>query len=128
MDLTAVSYEVIKYTLIYNLMLFLVWFVIVKYDGGHVGPIYYAFILLLVARLHGVFMGLHARALRSDSSEQEYFDYMTGLAWETRLTPETIAFIFLAVVLTRRFLMSYLFHDPEYRAKNGRRKDDKKRH
>ncbi len=125
MDLTLISYEVAKYALLYNILLFSIWLVMVRREGGMVSDVYLIVMGLFVARLYGVLMGTRARSLRV-LNNSEYYDYMSGIWWDSRLLPEAIIFIALACLLTRRFIHSYFYNDPNYRAKNGRRKTDKK--
>ncbi len=64
MDLTLISYEVAKYALLYNLILFSIWLVMVHREGGMVSDVYLIVMGLFVARLYGVLMGTRARSLR----------------------------------------------------------------
>ena len=123
MDLTLISYKVTHYAVLYNLILFAVWLIMVKREGGRVSEVYLIVMGLFVARLYGVWMGIRARELRYD--HDVYYEFMSGTMWESRLTPEAVIFIILAVVLTRRFVRSYWYNDPDYKARNGRRKEDK---
>lgn len=126
MDMTILSYSVAKWALIYNFVLFAVWLIMVKREGGEVSEVYLIIMALFAARWYGVHMGMVARELRNvDNRISAYYDFMSGLWWDTRLVPESIVFIFLAYVLTRRFIRSYFFSNPRYRSKNGRRKTDK---
>ena len=123
MDLTLVAYKIGIIALVYNLCLFLAWLILTKKDGGNVSEVYLIIMVLFASRIYGVALGLNARFLRADDPEQ-YFKFMSGVLWETRLLPEVAMFIILGVVLTRRFVKSYLFNDPRYRSVNGNRKDD----
>ena len=125
MDLTIFSYEIVRYALVYSFILFFVWLIMVKKDGGDVSEVYLIIMTLFAARLYGVSMGIRARELRFMNTEK-YYSFMSGVWWESRLVPEAIVFILLAVILTRRFVRSYFFHDPKYRKENGRRRTDKK--
>ena len=119
MDLALIAYEVLRWSVTYNLILFLIWLVLVQRDEGTVSEIYVIVMTLFGARLFGVYLGIQARSLRGTD---QYVAFMDGLWWDMRLVPEAIVFVVLGVVLTRRFIKSYLFHDPKYRAQNGRRK------
>lgn len=126
MDLTIISYQITRYALLYNLLLFLIWMVIVRRDGGKVSTVYILVMTVFLARLYGILLGLRARGLRDlGTDNQAYFDFMTGFWWDSRLAPEALVFIILAFMMTRRFVRSYFFSDPEFRAANGRRKTDK---
>jgi len=125
MDLTIVSYEITKYALLYNFFLFACWLVLVKREGGHVSGVYLIVMILFAFRLYGVFLGIEARELRCSGGDMKlYYDFMSGFWWESRLVPEAVVFIILAAVLTKRFVLSYIYRDPQYRTKNGRRKAD----
>ena len=123
MDITVISYETLRWVVIYNFILFFVWLVAVKRDGGFISEIYLIVMCLFMARLWGVAFGIHARSLRPD--HDRYVAFMSGPWWDVRLVPEAICYLILGVVLTRRFVKSYLFRDPNWRAKNGRRKSDR---
>ena len=124
MDVTLLSYEVLQFAVVYNLILFLVWLVLVRREGGLVSEIYMIVMALFAARLWGVMFGIRARLLRYEN-HGEYIDFMSGFWWDLRLAPEAIVFLVLGVILTRRFIRSYIFKNPEYRRKNGRRKSDR---
>ena len=124
MDLTIISYRVAQIAIMYNLLLFTVWLLMAKREGGAVSEVYVIIMALFAARFYGVAMGIKARSLRCGDL-QDYYEFMDGFWWDFRLTPEAIVFIILAFVLTRRFVKSYLYSDPDYRRQNGNRKTDK---
>ena len=124
MDWTLISYEILRWVVLYNLILFLVWLVAVKRQGGWISEIYVIVMVLFIARLWGVFFGINARHLR-DIDHDQYVAFMSGVWWDIRLLPEAICFLVLGAVLTRRFVKSYLFRDPRYRSQSGRRKSDR---
>jgi len=125
MDFTLISYKIVQLTVTYNFILFAIWLIMVKRSGGVISHIYIIIMTLFVTRLYGSSMAMRARDLRDmGASNAEYINYMSGVWWETRTLPESIVFIILAVVLTNRFVRSYFFNDPRYRAEQGRRKTD----
>lgn len=95
----------------------------VKHEGGKVSEIYLIVMALFATRFFGIFVGMQARKLVE--SYDDFFDFTHTLIWHLRLLPEAIVFLILAVVLTKRFVKSYLFKDPQYTRKNGNRKTDK---
>ncbi len=125
MDLTLLSYTVEQYALAYNLLLFTLWWVVVKKYDGEIDVVYLIIMALFAARFYAVSMGIRARDLRdlADNSVA-YYDFMQGGWWDFRIVPEAVVFIILAAVLSRRFIRNFLFSHPDYRKKNGRRKSD----
>ncbi len=123
-DLTKIAYEVSAWSLLYCSLLFIVWWIIVNREKGYVSDVYILLLFLFISRWYAVKMGIRARLLR-EIDTQAYYDFMGSLQWDTRLAPEALVFIVLAFILTRRFVRSYFFRDPNFKAQNGRRKDDK---
>ena len=123
-DLTKIAYEISAWSLLYCSLLFIVWWIIVKREHGYVSDIYKLLLLLFLSRWYAVKLGIKARTLR-DIDTQAYYDFMGSFIWHSRLVPEAIVFISIAYILTRRFVRSYFFRDPDFKAQNGRRKDDK---
>lgn len=121
-DIALFSYKMAGIAIMYNLLLFTVWLIMTKREGGHISEIYVIVMCLFGARFGAIAMAVAARAKRGAES---YYTFTDGFWWDFRVGPETIIFIILAFVLTRRFVKSYLFNDPKYRAVNGNRKDDK---
>jgi len=123
-DLTLVTYFVVAIVLIYNFLLFAGWFFIVKKEGGKVSCIYIIVMLLFVAHLYSVSLSIFLRLIRfGDQGLYQY--WLSSPLWDSRLLPDAILFIALAVLLTRRFVLSYLFKAPDYRRAKGRRSNDK---
>ncbi|OEU68440.1 MAG: hypothetical protein BBJ57_02425 [Desulfobacterales bacterium PC51MH44] len=122
-DLTLVSYQVARLALFYNMVLFLVWLWLTKHEGGHVSKVYLIILALFAVRVYGISLGIQARHVRPD--HDAYMQFLNNWIWHSRVVPEAIVFIVLAWIMTKRFVRSYLFNDPEYRSKNGNRKADK---
>ena len=124
MDWTLISYETLRWTVVYNFVLFFIWLIAVKRDGGFISEIYLVVMALFLARLWGVYFGIRARDLREVDADQ-YVAFMSGPWWDVRLVPEAICYLAIGVILSRRFIKSYLFKDPGWVAKSGRRKTDR---
>jgi len=124
-DLTFVTYFIVAIVLVYNFLLFVGWFFIVKKDGGRVSHIYVIVMLLFVAHFYSVALAIFVRSIRF-GDQVRYQEWLGGFLWDSRLLPDAILFIALGVLLTRRFILSYLFQNPEYRQVKGRRSSDKK--
>ena len=122
MDTTMISYEVLRWAVAYNLLLFIVWLIMVRHDGGSTSEIYVIVLTLFAARYFGVLQGIRARTLRGTP---DYYEFMDGLWWDFRLAPEAIVYVVLGAILTRRFIKSYVFRDPNFRKTHGRRKSDR---
>jgi len=121
-DIALLSYKMAGIAIMYNLLLFIIWLIMTKREGGHISEIYVIVMCLFGARFAAIAMAVAARAKRSTES---YYTFTDGFWWDFRVTPETIIFIILAFVLTKRFIKSYFFNDPRYVAKKGRRRNDK---
>lgn len=128
MDYTLISYTILKWAAVYNLVLFLIWLIMVKRSDGMVSDIYVIVMALFGARLFGIMIGIYARSLRGEydhfGHSHNYIDFMDTILWRIRLLPEAAVFIVLGIVLTRRFIYSYFFQDPDYKTVEGRRKTD----
>ena len=124
MDITIITYEILRWVMVYNFILFFIWLILVKRDGGFVSGVYLVVMGLFMARLWGVVFGIRARHLREVDADQ-YVQFMSGPWWDVRLVPEAICFLAIGVILSRRFIKSYLFKDPGWVAKSGRRKTDR---
>jgi len=123
-DLTLISYFITAIAIAYNLILFTAWLFITKHEGGGVSCVYKIVMALFFVRLYGVCLGINARLLREGVQPSDYYNFTSGVLWHSRIIPEALIFIVLAFVMTNRFVKSYLFDDPEYRARNGNRKTD----
>jgi len=124
-DLTFFTYIAIRVVLAYCFLLFAVWFFIVKKDGGKVSSAYAIIMCLFIARFYGISLAAFIRSMRL-GDQVVYQEWLDGFLWDSRVVPEAVLFVTLAVILTKRFVMSYLFRKQGYRKDRGRRLFDKK--
>lgn len=123
-DLTFVAYMSLRVVLAYCFLLFFLWYIIVRKGKGTVSVIYVIVMLLFAARFHAISLAMKIRSLRFGDPDV-YRAWLDGFLWDTRVLPEAILFIVLAVILTRKFILSYMFHQTSYRQEKGRRLSDK---